>query len=88
MTMPTARTMLTALTLTALSTCALADWAKVNVSDDGKITTYADPATTLTLGAKVLAIESVESQGAATVFLVLCIIVAVIGLGLGKAMKS
>ena len=42
----------------------------------------------LTLGAKVLAIESVESQGAATVFLVLCIIVAVIGLGLGKAMKS
>lgn len=48
-----ARTALTALVLTALSTCALADWTQVNTSDDGKITTYADTATSLTLGAKV-----------------------------------
>ena len=64
MTMSTARTMLTALTLTALSTCALADWAKVNVSDDGKITTYADPATTLTLGAKVQLLTLTDYQEA------------------------
>ena len=64
MTMLTARTVLTTLALTALSTCALADWTRVSTSEDGKITTYADPATTQTLGVKVQLLTLTDYQEA------------------------
>lgn len=66
MTMLTARTVLTALALTSLATCALADWTQVNASGDGKVTTYADPATMLSLSAKVQLLTMTDYQEAQT----------------------
>jgi hypothetical protein len=58
---------LTALALTMLSTCALADWTRVSTSDDGKITTYADADTLLVLGAKVQLLTMTDYQDAQTI---------------------
>lgn len=63
----TAKAALTALALTVLSTCALADWARVSTSDDGKITTYADTDTVLVLGAKVQLLTMTDYQDAQTI---------------------
>jgi endonuclease YncB( thermonuclease family) len=62
----TAKAALTALALTLLSTCALADWTRVSTSDDGKVTTYADTDTVLVLGAKVQLLTMTDYQEAQT----------------------
>ena len=62
-----AKAALTALALTMLSSCALADWIKVTASDDGKITSYADPDTLLVLGAKVQLLTMTDYQEAQSI---------------------
>ena len=58
---------LTALALTVLSTCALADWTKVSASEDGKVTSYADADTVLLLGTKVQLLTMTDYQEAQTI---------------------
>ncbi|MEO8545329.1 MAG: surface-adhesin E family protein [Burkholderiaceae bacterium] len=62
-----AKAALTALALTVLSTCALADWTKVSTSDDGKVTSYADTNTLLVLGAKVQLLTMTDYQEVQTI---------------------
>lgn len=62
-TLPT-RPLLTALALTLLSTCALADWTRVSTSEDGKISTYADPDSVRVTGTRVQLLTLTDYQDA------------------------